>query len=87
MLAGANAARFARGENPAQLPRTLAIGEAIAFVREQMQTERGLGLKFTFSGSILFERMKVLGLYTTDVTSIRERVEAAGLTDALKGGI
>ena len=80
-LAGANAVRLAQSEDLLVLPRTLAIGEAIAYVREQMQTENGLGLKYTFSGSVLFERMKKLGLYTTDVAVIRRRVEAAGLTD------
>jgi hypothetical protein len=84
MLAGANAARFARGEKPVTLPRTLAVGDAIAFVKEQMKTERGLGLKYTFSGSVLLERMKNLNLYTTDVAKIRERVEAAGLTNAFE---
>ena len=80
-LAGANAVRLAQGEELLVLPRTLAIGDAIAYVREQMGTERGLGYKYTFSGSVLFERMKKLGLYTTDVSQIRRRVEAAGLTD------
>lgn len=62
------------------LPETLAIGDAISHVREQMQTEKGLGLKFTFSGSVYFERMKERGSYGTDVAAIRQRVEAAGLT-------
>jgi len=46
-----------------------------------MQTEKGLGLKFTFSGSVYFERMKERGLYTTDVAEIRRRVAAAGLAE------
>ena len=80
-LAGCNAVRFARGEAPVILPRQLAIGEAIAYVREQMATERGLGLKYTFSGSVLFERMKELNLYTTDIRKIHDRVAALGLAD------
>lgn len=89
MLAGANASRLARTEDLATLPRTLAVGEAIAFVREQMKTEHGLNLKYTFSGSVLFERMKNLDLYTTDVAKIRERVAAAGLINAFEknGGL
>lgn len=79
-LAGHNAARLARGDELLVLPPSLAIGDAIAHVREQMQTDAGLGLKFTFSGSVYFERMKQLGLYTTDVAQIRARVAAAGLT-------
>lgn len=80
-LAGHNAARWVLGEPPLVLPDSLAIGDAISHVREQMQTEKGLGLKFTFSGSVYFERMKQRGLYTTDVAEIRRRVAAAGLTD------
>ncbi len=81
-LAGLNAARQSLGEGMLVLPGTLAIGDAISHVREQMQTEKGLGLKFTFSGSVYLERMKELGLFTLDVAEIRRRVEAAGLTDA-----
>lgn len=84
-LAGYNAARFAAGQTLLKLPRELAVGEAIAYVREQMQTVRGLGLKYTFSGSVLFERMKELGLYTTDQSVIRQRVEGLGLTNCLTG--
>ena len=81
VLAGYNAARQILGEELLVLPDTLAIGDAIRHVREQMQTEEGLGLKFTFSGSVYFERMKKRCSYTTDVAEIRRRVEAAGLTN------
>ena len=81
VLAGYNAAHLIYGEELLVLPDTLACGDAIAHVREQMQTEKGLGLKFTFSGSVYFERMKERGLYTTDVAEIRRRVDAAGLAD------
>lgn len=80
-LAGTNAVKLLRGEKPIIVPRQLAIGEAIAFVREEMKTEEGLSLKYTFSGSVLFERMKKLGMYTTDVEQIRFRVQQAGMTD------
>lgn len=81
VLAGYNAVRLALGEPLLVLPDSLAVGDAISHVREQMQTEEGLGLKFTFCGSVYFERMKARGTYTTDVASIRARVAAAGLTD------
>lgn len=81
-LAGTNAVKFLRGEKPLTVPPQLAIGDAIAFVREEMQTEKGLSLKYTFSGSVLFERMKELGLYTIDVEEIRSRVRGAGMEDA-----
>ena len=81
-LAGYNAVRQIQGEEMLVLPESLAIGDAIRHVREQMQTEKGLGLKFTFSGSVYLERMKELGLFTIDVAEIRRRVEAAGLIGA-----
>jgi hypothetical protein len=78
-LAGHNAVRYAVGKPLLELPTSLVVGDAIAYVREQMQTEEGLMKKYTFSGSVYFERMKELGLYTTNVEAIRARVEAAGL--------
>lgn len=79
-LAGYNAVRFLNGEATLTLPRSLVIGDAVAYVREEMKTEKGLGLKYTFSGSVLFNRMKERGTYTTDVAAIRRRVENAGLS-------
>ena len=79
VLAGYNAVRFAQGEPLLVLSRKTAIGEAVAYVREQMDTEAGMGLKYTFSGSTLFQHMKELNLYETDVEKIRERVAQAGL--------
>ena len=81
VLAGHNAARYLQDEPLLVLPESIAIGDAIRHVRERMQTEEGLGLKFTFSGSVYFERMKQLGSYTTDVAEIGRRIEKAGLTN------
>lgn len=81
VLAGCNASRFVRGQELLVLPRQTVIGDAIAFVREQMQTQEGMRKKYTFSGSVYFERMKQLGTYTTDVGAIRERVKKAGVLD------
>ncbi|NIO72620.1 MAG: FAD-dependent oxidoreductase [Anaerolineae bacterium] len=80
-LAGHNAVRYVIGKPLLELPRSVAIGDAIAYVREQMQTEEGLMQKYTFSGSVYFERMKELELYTTDVNAIRQRVKEAGLSN------
>jgi hypothetical protein len=71
--------RYAVGKPLLEMPTSLALGDAIAYVREQMQTEEGLMKKYTFSGSVYFERMKELGLYTTDVEAIHARVETTGL--------
>ncbi len=78
-LAGCNAVRYAMGQKPLVLPEETAVGFAIAWVRLQMETEEGLGKKYTFSGSVLFEQMKERGLYTTDTRAIRERVERCGM--------
>jgi len=80
-LAGYNAIRYLNDRETLVLPRELAIGEAIAYVSEQMKTEKGLGLKYTFSGSVLFDRMKELNLYTIDVDEIRNCVEKLGMTN------
>lgn len=79
-LAGHNAVRAASGKELLILPDTLAVGDAITYVREEMETERGLQKKYTFSGSVLFERMKERGSYTTDHDAIVRRVTASGLT-------
>ena len=79
-LAGHNAARYALRLEPLEIPRTLACGDAISFVREEMRTREGLAKKYTFSGSVYFERMKKLGLYSTDMEAIRRRVSDSGMT-------
>ena len=83
VLAAFNAIKSVRGEKALVLPDSLAIGLAVSSVREAIKTPEGLALKYTFSGSILFERMKELGLYSTDPKAIRERVAAAGLENVL----
>ncbi|MFZ7125243.1 MAG: FAD-dependent oxidoreductase [Desulfobacterales bacterium] len=80
-LAGYNAAQFARGSAPLVLPDDLVIGDAIRQVRIAMRDRGELGMKFTFSGSVFFERMKTRGLYSTDPGDIAQRVEHSGLSD------
>ncbi len=79
-LAGHNAARYVYGKELLVLPESLAIGDAIAHVNEEMKTEKGMALKYTFSGAQYFVRMQEKGLYTTDVQAIRDRVAKAGLS-------
>lgn len=80
VLAGHNAARHALGKAPVTIPRSLAIGEAIAHVRESIVTKEGISKKYTFSGSVLFDHLKAKNMYTTDVAAIQKNVEAAGMT-------
>ncbi|MBI5582036.1 MAG: FAD-dependent oxidoreductase, partial [Deltaproteobacteria bacterium] len=84
-LAGCNAVRHARRDKPLVLPDSLAVGDAIRFVRQQMREEGILSLKYTYSGSVYFERMKARGLYTTDRRQVEQRVGAAGMTMAFSG--
>lgn len=83
-VAGLNANRMAQGAALVTLPRTLAIGDMIATVGEVV---RGgdLARKFTFSGATYFERMKELGLYSTDRATIEQRVANAGLEGLFQG--
>ncbi len=80
-LAGRNAARSTQGKSVDSIPETLACGLGIAFVRDGMQTESGLQKKYTFSGSVLFDKMKEKHLYTTNIDEINQRVASAGMTD------
>lgn len=79
-LAGLNAVCHGAGKQKVEIPVSLAIGDAIAHVNEQMKSETGITKKYTFSGSVYFERMKELGLYTTNIDEINKRVQEAGLT-------
>ena len=85
-LAGYNAAASLNNEKPLILPSSLAIGDAIGHVRRQMVAKQERGLKFTFSGSVYFERMKTLDLYTTDQAAIAKRVKAAGMDGIFREG-
>ena len=81
ILAGHNAVRNALGMEGIEIPTTIAIGDFIAYVNKETQTEAGQMQRYTFSGGVYFERMKKLGLYSTNVTEIKERVKKAGMTD------
>jgi len=79
-LAGHNAMRFAAGKELLEIPDTLAVGDAISHINAMMKTAEGITKKYTFSGSVYFNRMKEKDLYTTDLDLISRRVKAAGLT-------
>ncbi len=79
-LAGYNAVRYVERKEPLILAGTTAIGDLIGYVRREMRVKGELGLKYTFSGSVFFDRMKDMGLYSTDVQEIRKRVDVAGMT-------
>ena len=80
-LAGHNAARCALGLEDIEFPKSLACGDGIAYVRDMMQTEVGLTKKYTFSGSVLFDHMNSVNLYSTDIDQIRNNVAKAGMSN------
>ena len=48
-----------------------------------MKKEECRGTKYTFSGSVYFERMKQLGLYTSDLQEIKARAAKLGAAGIL----
>ncbi|WP_125151924.1 FAD-dependent oxidoreductase [Clostridium rectalis] len=82
-LAGYNSVKYICGCSMLSFPRKLSIGDGIAFVNEEVKSEEGLSKKFTFSGSVYFERMKKLGLYSVDKNEIKDRVEGLSLLNIL----
>lgn len=79
-LAGHNAVREALGIPLLELPRSLACGDFIAFVREELSLKDHEVGKYTFAGSVYFQRMRALGLYTTDLGRIERQVQRASLS-------
>lgn len=82
-LAGHNAVRYLLGMPALILPKALAIGDIIAYANYKMITKEGRRNRYTFAGAEYFNRMKSLGLYTTDVEEIKNRVEKLNLTNVL----
>lgn len=80
-LAGHNAVRHALGRETLTIPEELSVGDAIAHVNEEMQTEEGITKKYTFSGAGYFKRMQEMGLYITDIDMIKSKVEQAGMAE------
>ena len=81
-LAGHNAVRYLANMDYLQLPISLLIGDFISYSNEEMHKEGGYKKRFTFAGSIYFNRMKDLELYTIDKGKIQKRVKDVDLLDA-----
>lgn len=80
ILAGNNAARVAFGGEPVELPRSAVIGEMIALRGENMATSQDLRVPYSLAHGVFYERMKKLGLSSTDPTVIHKRINGLGLT-------
>lgn len=78
-LAGHNAARYAAGKKLLSLPNETVIGDIIDFSNKRFLEDKDRKSRFTFAGSIYFDRMKQLGLYTIDKDKIKDRIKKLGL--------
>lgn len=63
-----------------ELSRKLVTEDIIAYANDKVK-EGKLSERYTFSGAEYFDRMKTLGLYTTDKDKIKSRVENLNLTN------
>lgn len=78
-LAGHNSVKLILGLPLLQLPRSLASGDIIAYSNEEIMTSEGLKKRYTFAGSIYFNRMKEKGLYIIDSDKIKSKIERLNL--------
>ncbi|WP_291634603.1 FAD-dependent oxidoreductase [Clostridium sp.] len=80
-LAGHNAIRNCLGMPLLILPRSLAVGDIIAYANEKMSSKEGRTNRYTFAGAEYFNRMQENGLYTLEIDKIKGKVEKLNLTD------
>lgn len=78
-LAGHNSVRMIKEYRLLELPRSLAIGDIIAYTNERMRSKEGLRKRYTFAGDSYFKRMENMNLYTKDKKVIKKRVQDSGL--------
>jgi hypothetical protein len=74
-LAGHNAVRYLAHKPLLILPRETVIGDIIAFANYRLLKKNDKTSRFTFAGSIYFERMKSLGMYTINEKEIKDKIE------------
>lgn len=76
-LAGHNAVRYVLGMPLLHISTDTAVGDFISYTGRQLKTREGRSKKYTFSGSVYFERMKQKRFYTIDKKEIVKRVKEA----------
>lgn len=80
-LAGHNAVRFAAKMPLLVLPNETVIGDIIYYSNYRLTTENGNRIRHTFSGAEYFNRMKKVGLYSTNNGEIKDKIHRLGLSD------
>lgn len=83
-LAGHNAVRLLAEKPMLILPKETVIGDIISFSNYRILKKGDRTSRFTFAGSIYFDRMKKLGMYTLDIEEIKDRVEKLELTNVFE---
>lgn len=78
-LAGHNSVRLSLGMPLLELPRNTVIGDIIAFANEEIKDEDGLKKRYTFAGSVFFDRMKEKGTYSIDTEEIKKKIQRLDL--------
>lgn len=86
-LAGHNAARYLAHKPLLIIPKESCIGDIISYANYRLLQKDDKKSRYTFAGSVYFDRMKELGLYTTDVEEIKNRIENLELTNVFSEGI
>lgn len=79
-LAGINAVRACHGLPLHSFPPELAVGDIIDYMHSEMKNNEGLKNKYTFSGSVYFDRMLKKNLYQTDYQLVSKKVDDIGMT-------
>lgn len=83
-LAGHNAVRHGLNMPLLTLPNETCIGDLISYSNYRLTTVNGMKTRHTFSGAEYFERMKSLGLYSTDDNEIKNKIINLGLFHIFK---
>ncbi|MBC8059660.1 MAG: FAD-dependent oxidoreductase [Clostridiaceae bacterium] len=78
-LAGHNSVRFLLKLPLLLLPDSLCTGDIISYANHILSTPEGKKVKLSFSGSVYFDRMNSLGLYSINNEEIKNRVKSSGL--------
>lgn len=79
-LAGYNSVRYLANMDPLILPDSTAIGDLISYANYRLKAEDGKKIKCTFSGAEYFNRMKRVGLYSTNNKEIKNKIKNLRLT-------
>lgn len=83
-LAGINAVRVCDGLPLYTFPTELAVGDIIDYMHREIINGEGLKNKYTFSGSVYFDRMLRKNLYQTDYKIVSKKVADIGMTQTFR---